>query len=656
MNRVRILPKLAWNGMKKGASTYLPYILATSFSVFIFFIFNAISRNEFMTRMPHAGYLSMLMMIGQVLLGIILVPFLFYTNNFLMKQRRRELGLYSILGLEKKHIGLVILTETATIFVLSMLLGMILAVVFSKLVFIILLNITKLSVETKFTADFRSLTTTLLFFGSVFVLNLFVNLFQVSKSNPAELFRSARQGEKQPKHLWFWAILGVLVLGTGYAIALSSKLDSNIFLNFFLAVALVIAGTSLLFSSGIIAFLRTLKRNKGYYYKKQNFVTVSGMLYRMRKSAASLSNICIFSTMVIITLLCTVSLYTGLDSITAYLYPYDANYRFVNESFTQRDEFQATIEQEAEANHVEIPRQISFEYVALRAFQEDSSASFHKEGTGNDEMTNFRILTLEDYNRSENAQETLNADEVLLLNTGKDLNFENLSLADNTFTVKKELTALSFDVKEESAYSGICYLVVKDRTGLQSLYDTFQCEPDHWLYTVYFDLQGKEADVQAFLDHLESWSEYVPGKIFSENRLEGEKEDASVLGGLLFLGRTIGTTFREFMVMGMYYKQLSEGYEDKSNFAVMQQVGMSDSEVKSTIRRQILTVFFLPLAVAVIHTGVGLTIVKNLLGTLNLYNDTLIYLCTGGVALVFAVSYGISYHLTAKAYYKIVRR
>ncbi|WRS28300.1 ABC transporter permease [Oscillospiraceae bacterium MB08-C2-2] len=657
MHSVRILPRLAWGSIRKNIPTYLPYIFATSFAVLVFFIFSAIAANPIMQTMPHAGYLSMLMQIGMVLLGIILVPFLFYTNSFLMKRRKNELGLYSILGLEKRHIGLIVAAETVFICVASLILGILMALAFSRLIFLLLLNITDLPVNITFTAPLSCYVGTAVFFGCVFLLNLIINLIQVYRSRPADLFQSARKGEKPPKRLWPTAVLGLAALGTGYYLAVGFRLNSAFLLIVFAAILLVVVGTYCLFSAGIIMLLRVLKGNRRFYYKKSNFVTVSGMLYRMRKNAASLSNICIFSTMVIITLICTVSLFKGLPSITSYRHPYDVDIRFISSKATDREATEQKLLSEAQAQNITLAAPIAFEYMTLNVDQKGSSFQEVAQGqTDYRSVYAMRVLTLEDYNRIHGSNESLEPDEALFFTNGADAGLREIQIAERFYRIKSELPTLIFESKEPRALSSDYYLIVPSREDQQYLYEAMNRTEDQWIYTVRFNLEGSQEGIEAFTQGLSQWIGDTPGFSVLNSRLNDERQDRALLGGLLFLGIFFGIIFMVCMIMIMYYKQLSEGYEDKNNFDVMQQVGMSQSEVKATIGRQILIVFFLPLVMALLHTAVALGAVETMLNTLNLYNHKLIVFSTIGVSLAFTGIYSVSYQLTAKAYYRLVRR
>ena len=324
MSKWKLLPHMALKGVAQNGREYYPYIAAGIFSAFTFFTFTSIIYNEGLIKeLPRAAYAWMLLEIGRVLLGIILVPFLYYANSFLIKRRTREFGLYSILGLEKRHIGMLLFFETLVIYLIVVIGGVILGSVLSKLLFLLLLKVSGLPLNVKFVFTWQAVKYTAMLFSVIFLINLVYALFQIGKSKPVELLSGSKKGERQPRWIAVYGILGLVTLGMGYKISIFSEVNSMIFTDFFLAVFLVIVGTYLLFTSGSVMLLRMLKKRKKFYYKPQNFVTISGMLYRMKKNAASLSNICIFSTMVVITLICTITLYHGLDGIALYEYPYD---------------------------------------------------------------------------------------------------------------------------------------------------------------------------------------------------------------------------------------------------------------------------------------------------------------------------------------------
>lgn len=658
MNNLVLLPRMAINGIKNNKIVYFPYILTTAFSVCVFFIFNCIINNDIIQNLPHAAYAWMLLKIGNVLLGIILVPFLFYTNSFLIKRRKNEIGLYSILGLEKKHIGFMMLVETICIYLISMVIGLLTAVVFSKLAFLILLNASGLPVNVEFTMPIISFITAFIFFGAVSILNLFTNLFQVTMVNPSELLKGSKKGEKEPKHLWIPTILGLVFLGGGYRLALISKINGNIFTNFFLAVLMVIIGTYFLFTAGSIALLQGLRKNKKFYYKKSNYITVSGMIYRMKKSAASLVNICIFSTMVIITLLCTASLYLGEEGAIRFDYPLDVKYVFDCAEMPDANFFNTQMQEIAKENNVKIADKIDFQYFIINTHQDENEFST---GDGRDlekdpNETSVKLMSLSDYNLIESKDQTLKSDEILVYSNTEDFNYDSVNVGGRKFKIKEEIPSMRFDIKEKNNYSRQqLYFIFDDEQRTMEVAKIFSGNPAYPYYSVRFNMDGEFEHKEAFLADLDKVASQIDGFYGGSNIIDQSYDVKSMDGGLLFIGIFFGLIFTICLLLIMYYKQISEGLEDKKNFEIMQQVGLSDNDVKATIHRQIMLVFGMPLIVAILHTMVGLKMTTNLLYSLNLFNTSLIQLCAFGIIGIFTVFYVLSYLVTAKTYYNIVK-
>ena len=337
MKKLKLLPLMAMKGIVQNGSVYYPYFAACIFSVFTYFVFSSILLNDLIATLPRSAYAWMMLEIGRMLLAIILFLFLIYANSFLVKRRQKEFGLYHILGLEKKHIGSMMFFETVLTYMITLAGGIVLGLVLAKLLFLILLRMSGMTADVEFVFSPKAFEQTLGFFFWVFAVNFANDLWRVGKARPVELMSGSKKGEKEPRFLLFYALVGVLALGIGYRISIKSKLNSEIFTDFFLAVFLVIIGTYLLFTSGSIVLLKLLKKRKKIYYKPKNFITISGMLYRMKKSAASLSNLCIFSTMVIITLICTVSLYLGMDNILHFSFPYDVTIHCRDDRVTREE-------------------------------------------------------------------------------------------------------------------------------------------------------------------------------------------------------------------------------------------------------------------------------------------------------------------------------
>ena len=650
MNKVRLIPRLAATGIRKNGIVYAPYLLTTAFAVAVFFVFGCIIDNPVMEYVPHAKYAVMLLETGKVLLGIILIPFLFYTNSFLIRRRKKELGLYTILGLEKKHVAIMMFLETVMTYLFSIATGVVAAVVFGRLIFAFLLRVCQLPVQTEFTMSRGSFLATAVFFAIVSAMNLAANLWQVTRVKPVELLREGRKGEKVPKHLGLYTVFGLLFLAAGYYMTFTCKLDSFILLKFPVAILLVAAATYFLFTSGSILALNLLKRNKSFYYRKDNYVCIAGMLYRMKKNAASLVNICIFSTMVIITLICTISLWAGEDEAIRFNNPYDCRYRFDGADREVLASFETKMGELAEQDQVRITETVDYVYGSLQEVLEEKTFERYDGQAEQTDTEYVRMLPLDDYNRMQGEKESLEEGEILLYSNGKDFGYTDILFEGVPFHVKRELSNLAIDRKEEEAMADrMYYLVFRDEETVRALTDGV-------LYSaIHINFEGTEENRALFIQQTDEAFLQIPTQRDHRNSIEYAGEMRVLDGGLLFIGVFFGLLFSVCVVLIMYYKQISEGFEDQDSFHIMKKVGMSDEDVRSTIRRQILLVFGLPVAAAILHTACSMNMTVHLLYTLNLFDTAQIYRIGVGVTAVFLVFYGASYLITARTYYKIVR-
>lgn len=647
-----LLPKLAWNTIRKNSIVYLPYLLTTAFGVAVFFIFSTIIDNKMLQNVPNAAYAMMLLEIGKVLLGIILIPFLFYTNSFLIKRRKKELGLYSVLGLEKKHIGTMLVIESFIIYVASLALGFLSAMVFSKLIFLFMLRIAGLPTDVSFTMQASNFTGTMIFFGIVTMINLITNLWQVGMANPMELLKSGKQGEKEPKHPVLVCCIGVLTIGLGYFICATTSLEGGyIFLQFPVAVLLVVIGTYCLFTTGIVLLLKIMKKNKRFYYNKKHYVLVSGMLYRMKKSAAGLSNICVFSTMIIITVMCTVSLTIGQKGSIQFNNPFDVHF-WVSEAVFQPEDCeqimpafancameQGTIMEDAHDYH----------YGYISRVKEGNELRVPQESDYNTE--DIRVMSVKTYNQITKDSLTLEGrDDIYFYTSTADWNLDTIVLDHTAFHVKKELSDFCISPKEPAALvNRMSYLIVCDDEMVDQI-----CAGS--LYHGYeLNLRGKSSDCEKTVASMQHFMESFHKEFHAKDIFSFEKMARSMNGGLLFIGIFFGILFMVCLVLIMYYKQISEGLEDQDQYHIMKKVGMSDQDIKVSIRKQILWVFLIPLVTAVIHTFASLNMTIKLLNTLNLFNIGSMLIATALITLIFTCFYAMSYFMTAKTYYKLVR-
>ena len=652
-----LLPRMAATNIRKNGSVYFPYIGVSIFAMFTYFVFDLILENDIMKTLPKGAYAIILVQVGFVLLGLIMVPFLYYTNSFLIKRRKRELGLYSILGLEKKHIGIMMFWESLFLYGVVTAGAIGLGLLFSRLIFLLLLNLAKMSVNVAFSISGKAILDTLFFYAFIMGLNLFVNLVQVGKANPVELMSDSRRGENEPRHMGIWSLAGLAAMAWGYCLALKAKMDVMIFLNFFLAVFLVIVGTYFLFTSGSIAVLRFLKKRKKLYYSPEHFITVSGMLYRMKKSAASLSNICIFSTMVIITVVCTVAVYLGMESIVTSRFIRGFEMNFYGEGKVGREELKQKTLAIAGKYQVTLEDEIDYFFMDLSSSRDGNTFRKDREESDYSSWVSMELLTLEEYNHLEGTQETLEPDEVLVFCSGVDFGEETIRFEDMEYSVKKELHTINARKKHANdIYNGSYMIVFADGEQLRAVSSIYGADTMTQMSYLYgFWPEGSAADVDGFSEELEQYVSALPEFAQYLDRREQMSDMESMYGGLLFIGIFFGSIFLICLLIIMYYKQITEGFEDRKNFEIMQKVGMGDEEIRRTIRTQISMVFGLPLVGALLHAAVGMHMVYILLGSIGFFETGLLICCSLGGCLIFALVYSICYKRTSMVYYRIVK-
>ncbi len=668
MNKMKLLPVMAYRGVKQNRLVYRPYLAACFFSVFSYYLFSSLLHNDLMKRLPKAAYAWLMLSIGKGLLSFILLLFLLYAGSFLQKRRRRELGLYSILGLERKHIGVMLFWENAGMYLVSVSAGIILGFVLNKLMFLLLLRLTRLNVEAEFYFSAEAVKETLGYFAFVFGCLTIRSLWGVFRMKPTELMAESKKGEREVRHIGLWSAVGAILMVWGYYISVTSKVDSMIFTSFFLAVFLVVVGTYFLFTSGSVAFLRFLKKRKKFYYRPANQVTISGMLYRMKKNAAGLSNICIFSTMLLITLTCTVTMWMGMEQIAFYDYPYDVE-AFCLENGSVAESAQEKAQELAEKYGQPIARLDEYCATELNCGRlEGSNAFVSAAGLDFADQYAVTLLTLDDYNRMEGQNQSLQEGEVLLYSTGRPFGFNSVNFLGVEAVVKAEPERIYPFPQAKNRmfhFTEQYVVVVKDweafdrfvaawalTNGVTDLEGFGRNDVRH----LNLLLDGKDSEKTAFLEEWAAWCQAQPDFIKIDSGLEGRDEDRAMNGGLLFIGIVFGLLFFMCFLLIMYFKQVSEGYEDQNSFEIMQKVGMSDSEIKGAIHRQILLVFFLPLAGAFLHTAAGLVMVNGLLAALRFFDTGLLIRCCVGVAGAVAVLYAGSYVVTARTYYRIVKK
>jgi len=655
--------RLAVTNIRKNSKTYFPYILASSATVMMFYNLLYLLLSKDVNSMHDSSTLSAVLGLGSIVTGIFAFILLLYINSFLIKRRKKEFGLFNILGMEKKHIARIMLLETVMIGLLCIGLGLIAGVLFSKLALLLLLKILAMNASFGFEVPLRAVSITVILFGAIFLINLVYNVFQVHVSKPIELLKGGNVGEKEPQTKWLIALTGAAALGGGYFIALTVKSPLAALNLFFVAVILVIIGTYCLFTAGSIAVLKALRRNKRFYYRTNPFIAVSGMIYRMKQNAAGLASICILATMVIVMVSSTVSLYIGLEDALRTNYIREISVSASNVTYDDIKQVDDAIAETVKIRGLSIHNPIRLRYASEAAIQDGNAfTGVRSAGFSSSGLSMLMFITAEEYHRIEGVSVELSEGEALVYIVKGKLPGETLDFGGYSLNIRGRLdkmeTIEEFSPLKNSMLAQSYVIVTADEQDLNRARQALN-EGEEWLpgfqYNYLFDTKADRKAQADLVSSLQYVMRDLSVHVFVEGREASKNEFISLYGVLFFLGLFLGALFILGTVLIIYYKQISEGYDDKERFAIMSKVGLSRGEIKKTIRFQVLSVFFLPLIMAVIHIAAAFPVICKLLTIFNMTNVPLYAICTALTILVFAVCYAMIYSLTARTYYRIVR-
>ena len=672
-----LYPRLAWQNIKGDRRFFAPYFLALLGNVAAFYIMTALAVDPGMSQLHGAMYVQSFCFMGMFIAAVFSAVFLLYVNGFLMKQRKKALGLYNILGMGKSHIAAVLFFETLFVGGAGIVCGLLTGLLFHKLVTLALYKLLRFAVPFGFAISWDAMARTAVLFGVLIGLTLLSNLNKVRVSKPIELLYGSQVGEREPRTKWFMTLLGVLTLGAGYYIALRTTNGMEAIAFYFVAVFLVIIGTYCLFTAVSIFVLKALRANKRFYYKTSHFIGVSGMLYRMKQNAVGLANICILSTMVMVMVSGTLSLYLGTQDIVNRQAPSDLTV-LVRYDPDEAEPFDPAAMLRLQEGFIRDQGYSVSEDLIYSSFTftvgrlPDGSYTTENDlvtlGTA---ITTIQVLTQDAYAAATGVSLGLEAGEVAFGGEEDVLTIHWGTLEGAGSFGRSDLTVaqhLEESLSADAAVSDTSTLVVADTAALMELYENQKeayGEDSSWMeWQASFSVDATDEELRAVQ---QAYNQYVrddavfggTGKWWSCGwtlRCDVEADAYGLAGGFLFLGIFLGTIFLMATVLIIYYKQISEGYEDKARFEIMQKVGLSREEVRASIRSQVLMVFFLPIAVAAIHILFDFNMVEKLLTLFQVYNTTLTALCTLGTVLVFFLVYGAVYLLTARTYYKIVER
>ena len=681
--RKSLYPRLALQNIILNRRFFVPYLLTIAGASGAFYIMFALYSDPGARELRGYVYVESMMLIGMLVGYAFSVVILLYTNSFLMKQRQRELGLYNVLGMGKGNIALVLICELLIVGVTGIFGGLVLGVVFHKLATLLLFRMLRFYVPFGWTISGPAMAVTAVLFSAVLAVTLLVNLFRLQLSNPVQLLRGGDVGEKEPRTRWLLTLLGAGTLGAGYWLAIAAKDAISALVTYFLAVILVIIGTLCLFTAGTIFILKVLRANKGFYYQTSHFIGISGMLYRMKRNAVGLANICILSTMVMVMLSGTLSLYLGTGEIVDAQCPADINLRVYY--FPEEEEngpfngsaVVTAVDTLLRENDLEGTYVSDFSYMSFYADMD--AGGFDKDSLRPAKERSDRrvfLFTAADFAAAAGTEPVeVEPGEVVLCGGMRD--FGPLAGADaltvqsrhgsRTLKVSGGVEVPSLPVVSNLGQDDLAVgLIVADQGEINLLRQALYSREDGGVQSMCwegrFDLAGgaaeQERSEKVWYDAIENRDMLQDAGTWSSMtfslRSDLELDIYAMAGGFLFLGILLGLIFLMATVLIIYYKQISEGYEDRSRFDIMRKVGLSRKQVRASIRGQVLLVFFLPIAVAAVHILFDFNMVVQLLGLFNLRDIPLTAACTLGTVLVFFLVYGGVYLITARTYYKIV--
>ena len=667
-------PRLAWSGMRKNSKLYLPYSLACIGMTAMFYILMHLAYSPALELLSSSGEVSTILRLGSFVIGVFSLLFLFYTNSFLVRRRYKEFGLYNVLGMNKGNISRVLAWEALINALISLVGGLFLGIALSKLAELGLVNIMGGKTDLNLRVSVNALEFTTLFYCGIFLLIYLNSLIKIRRSSASELVKSENFGEKPPRANWLFGLAGIVILAAAYYIAVSIKTPLTALSLFFIAVIMVIVATYLIFIAGSVWICRLLQKNKRYYYKKNHFVSVSSMVYRMKRNGAGLASICILATMVLVMISSTTCLYFGAEDALRDRYPRDisisASYSGLD-SMTDENISALRGEISAAVGGAETENILDYRCASLVGSLENgildlSEASIYSTAmTTYDYVAEVYIVPLADYNAIAGTNESLGSDEAMIYAYRMDYTDKTFAVDELvSFRVKKVLD--SFPIADGSAMASVAptvFVIVPDFADtvakLGGAVSSSGDEPASLSWNYAFDTPVSDEEETAMCERigerLSECSESGGYLYYSRESLAANRADFyGMFGGLFFLGIMLSIAFICAAVLIIYYKQISEGYEDRRRFEIMQNVGMTKKEIRSSINSQLLTVFFLPLIFAGLHLGFAFPFIHKLLMLFNLSNLPLLIGTTAISFGVFALLYAVVFRVTSNAYYNIV--
>ena len=660
----RLTNKLAISNLIKNRKLYYPFALAVLLAVTISYLFYSLTFNPKMVEMRGGSSIQFTLQLGLIVVTLASAIIVLYANSFVMKNRSKELGIYGMLGLEKRHLISMTFKELLIFGLVTVTAGIGIGALFDNLIFALLLKLSKMKVELVATFQWSVVLSILLVFGFIFLVIVFLNAIRIIRMDALQLSREKAKGEKKGRFLVFQTILGLLSLGSGYYLAQSVTNALLAISTFFLAVILVILGTYLLFNAGITVFLKMLKKNKKYYYKPNNLISVSNLIFRMKKNAVGLATIAILSTMVLVTMSAATSIYNGSENIKKLLYPHDMSISGQNVEVEDLDQL---LTQYAKEKNLTISTKDVLSYASFGLSSQDGTklTAFEKGQNNVMPKTVFLVFDQKDYEKMTGQKLNLTNNEVGLFAKNDGLKGQKaFSLNNQNYTIKEAIQQDFLRDHVANQYvlliSDYNYLVV---SNLQDFLDKYQ---DSAIYTQLYggmDVTASKEEQLKLSDDFDAYVNNFSHNLKNENGMvyganiasESTVEMNALFGGVLFIGIFLSIIFMVGTVLVIYYKQISEGYEDRERFVILQKVGLDQKQIKQTINKQVLTVFFLPLAFAFLHLAFAYHMLSLILKVVGVVDSAMMLSVTLSICGIFALVYVLIFMITSRSYRKIVQ-
>lgn len=672
--KIFLYPRLAWSGIRKNKELYIPYLLTCIGMIMMYYIVSYLYTGTMLEKVYGASVMAVMMGLGRFVIGAFSVIFLFYTHSFLIRRRKKEFGLYSILGMNRGNLARILVWESLMVAGITLVIGIVLGLLFSKLAELLMNYILLGEADYVLRVNPQDIQQTLILYLVIFFLILLVTLRQIRTVDPIQLLHSETVGEQPPKANWVMALAGLILLGAAYYMAVTIEEPIAALLLFFVAVILVIIGTYLLFIAGSVALCRLLQKNKRYYYRTNHFVSVSSMTYRMKRNGAGLASICILCTMVLVMLVSTVCLYGGLEGTLRSRYPRNimTENRAEGWQLLQEENFapaRDAMEQVTAAHGLTPENVLDYSAVCFVGYLREGALKTDTDTVplfteGYNDIWQVFVIPLADYNRIMGTQEVLGAGELLMYTSGAGFKRNTLEIggAGQTWQVRKVPEFVDNGVAMVSVASYM-YLFVEDVESfiqpMTALLDSYGNPVLNYQWQYGFDLNCTDEEqstifykIQGALSALETQG--IPIRFSEESVAVNRYRFYQLYGGLFFLGIMLGLVFVLATTLIMYYKQISEGYEDQGRFEILQKVGMTGREIRKSINSQVMTVFFLPLLVAGIHLAFAFPFLYKMLMMMGFHNLKLLVMVAAAAYLLFGVGYVLVYRITSRAYYHLV--